>query len=94
MVYNEKFVVVVKCNGKILREIGDVVTLPFGSEYSILLKNLGTRTAVADISVDGKNIMDGSKVIVPVNQDVEIEGFVDGLRTTNKFKFIEKTDQI
>lgn len=94
MVYNQNFVAVIKCNGKILREVGDSVTLPFGSEYSILLKNLGTRTAVADISIDGKSVMDGHLVIVPPNQDVEIEGFVDGLKTTNKFKFIEKTDQI
>ena len=40
MVYNEKLVASVKCNGKVLREDKDTVYLPFGSEYSILLKNM------------------------------------------------------
>ncbi len=44
MMYKQNFVVVVKCNGKILREQdSDVVYLPFGAEYSILLKNKDSR---------------------------------------------------
>ena len=40
MTYQEKLVAVVKCRGKILREHGEFVTIPFGEEYTILLKNL------------------------------------------------------
>ena len=40
MMYDKKFVVALKVNGKILRERDDTVSLPFGCEYSILVKNL------------------------------------------------------
>jgi hypothetical protein len=36
MMYKERFIAVIKYNGKVLRERDDVVTLPFGSEYSII----------------------------------------------------------
>ena len=34
MMYNQQFVVSIRCNGKIMREHGDEVYLPFGTEYS------------------------------------------------------------
>jgi len=37
MMYSNQFVVSIKCNNNIMRENKDVVYLPFGSEYSILL---------------------------------------------------------
>ncbi len=46
MTYKENFVLVVKCKGEILRERDGIVTLPFGSEYSILMKNLDHRRAL------------------------------------------------
>ena len=58
MTYNNQFVAVVKVNGKILREINDVVTLPFGTEYSIMLKNLSPNDCVATIEIDGQNVME------------------------------------
>ena len=39
MMYLQKLAVAVKVNGKVLREVGDTVYIPFGSEYSILIKN-------------------------------------------------------
>ena len=58
MVYQDKFVVSVKVNGKVLREHDkDHVYLPFGSEYSILLKNLESRKALVTINIDGKNAL-------------------------------------
>jgi len=94
MVYKNNFVAVIKVNGKILREVGEFVVLPFGAEYSILLKNLDSRKAVASITIDGIDVMGGDSVIVPANESVEVEGFVDGLRATNRFKFIKKTEEI
>jgi hypothetical protein len=94
MVYNKKFVAVVRANGKVLREQGDTIYVPFGSEYSIVLKNLNSVKAVVKISVDGEDTLDGNEIIVGANSTSELEGFMKGRKVTNKFKFIEKTDQI
>jgi hypothetical protein len=94
MTYNQKFVVCIKVNGKILREHDDVLTVNFGSEYSILLKNLNSVNAVVRISVDGKDVLNGNTIIVRPNESQEIEGFLQGTKVSNKFKFIQKTKQI
>jgi hypothetical protein len=94
--YNEKMVVVVKSNGRIIREVGNVVYLPFGSEYSIYIKNLSSKKAVATIIVDGQDVLNGDGIIINGNDTSELEGFIDncGFRVRNKFKFIEKTQEI
>jgi len=94
MVYLEKFVVAVKVDGKILREYSDIVYLPFGSEYSVLLKNLDSRKCVVDLDIDGENVLDNSRIIIHPNDSVELYGFKKNSRVTNKFKFIEKTKEI
>lgn len=94
MTYKDKFVAVVKSNGKNLREHGDVVTLPFGSEYSIYLKNLETRPAVVKITIDDVDVLKGNRIIIKPNEDLELEGFLEGIDVKNKFKFIQKTQQI
>lgn len=96
MVYKERLVVVVKCNGKILRERDDVVTLPFGAEYSLLFKNLESRRAVLDIFIDGKNVFGGHQLVINPNSEKEIERFLDdgNLNSGRKFKFIQKTQEI
>jgi len=95
MVYQKKMVAVVKCNGVILRETNDNdVFLPFGTEYSILLKNLDTRRAIVRVSIDGNDVMDGSSIIIPSNSDFELIGFLKNYNIKNKFKFIKKTSKI
>lgn len=94
MVYKNNIVVVLKVDGKILREEGEFVTLPFGSEYSILFKNLESRRAVIDVEIDGQDVLDGSRLILEPNSTSELEGFKKGDKVTNKFKFIQKTKQI
>lgn len=94
MTYKDNFVAVVKHNGKILRERNDFVSLPFGSEYSILLKNLEDRKAVVRISVDGDDVLDGNSIIIHPNSKSELKGFMKGSKVTNRFKFIQKTEEI
>lgn len=94
MVYLKKFVVAIKVNGKVLREHGDTVYIPYGAEYSVVIKNLESVTAVASISIDGADVMDNREVIVRPNSTVELEGFIKGSEVTNKFKFIERTETI
>jgi len=92
--YQEKFVAVVKCNGKIMRERDGVISLPFGSEYSILLKNLNTVKASVDISVDSMDVVDGHSILIEPEKSVELEGFMRGSVARNRFKFINKTKEI
>jgi hypothetical protein len=96
MVYKERFVAVVKCNGKILRERDDIVTLPFGAEYSLLFKNLESRRAVINIFIDGKDVLGGHQLVIDSNSEKEIERFLDNNNLINgrKFKFIQKTQEI
>jgi len=93
MVYKDRFVAVIKCGGKVLREKDDTVTLPFGSEYSLLLKNLESRIAVVKVTVDGQDAIDGSLILQP-NSQCELEGFLKGHEVKNRFRFIQKTEEI
>lgn len=97
MVHKVGLVAAIRCGGKILRETFEngesIVKLPFGSEYEILVKNLDTRKALINISIDGVNVSDGSIIIEP-NSSSHLEGFIKGYIVKNKFKFIEKTEEI
>jgi hypothetical protein len=99
MVHSNKLVVSLKVNNKFLRDYKDKdgntnMYLPFGSEYSIFIKNLNTTRAVVDIDIDGKNSV--QQVVVNPSCSIELERFLDNgnLNKGFKFKFIEKTDKI
>ena len=93
--YNQKLVASLKANGRILREFKDTVYIPFGSEYSFLLKNLHTQRAVVNIFIDGDNIVEGGLVIA-AGQEVNLERYIKNGNLTegNRFKFIERTQAI
>jgi len=93
VVFKDNFVVTIKCKGKILREKDRSVYLPFGSEYSILMKNLSERRALVDVEIDGESVIQG-KLIIDANSSMELERYVKDLNVGNRFKFIEKTDKI
>jgi len=94
MAYRKNFVVAIKHNGRILRELDETVNLPFGSEYSVLLKNKDSRKAVAKLEIDGQDVLDGNSIIVDANTSVELKGFMKGTTVRNKLRFIKKTKQI
>jgi hypothetical protein len=96
MMYKNNLVAVIKANGQILRERGgNSVYLPFGAEYSILIKNKDARRALVNIEVDGKKVFtSGRKLILDGNAQTEIKGWMRSMRKTNRFKFIQKTKQI
>lgn len=94
MMYSNNFAAAIKVNGKILREFGDTVYLPFGSEYEIRLKNLHSQRAKVNIDIDGSTVT-GNGLIIRPQQTVDLERFIrDNLNEGNKFKFIERTDKI
>jgi len=92
--YKDNLIVVVKVNGQILREQGDAVKLPFGSDYSILIKNLESRKADVTVDIDGNDVCGGKSIIVDGNNEIELSGFLDGQTVRNKFRFIQKTKEV
>jgi hypothetical protein len=96
MMYVDGFIASLKVGGKILRETNGTVSLPFNSEYSILLKNKLSRRAMVKVEVDGQDATDGTKLILPANGSIDLERFIKNgnLKAGNKFKFIERTSKI
>lgn len=91
-----KLAVAIKHNGKILRETKDLVHLPFGSEFSVLIKNLNSRRAKFTLHIDGTDVLGGEEIIVNANSDVEMKRFIrnGNMDEGNAFKFIERTAAI
>jgi hypothetical protein len=91
-----KVVAVVKVDGKVLREDKGVVTLPFGSEYSVFVKNLNPTRIKVKVSVDGTDATEGTWLVVDPNSDVDLERFIrnGNMNKGNRFKFIERTAEV
>lgn len=91
--FNKDFVVAIKVDGKVMREFGNEVKIPFGKTYSIFLKNLSSRDAVANVKVDGI-LATPRGIIVRANSSTELRGYIRGEILMNAFKFIRMTDEI
>lgn len=97
MMYESKMVCCLKANGKVLREHKDTVYVPFGTEYSILIKNLNSLRAMVNVSIDGKDVTDGkADFIVNANSEIDLARFLPNgnMERGNKFKFIERTASV
>ena len=94
--YHEKLAIAVKHNGRVLREHGDTVHLPFGSEYSLLIKNKNSLRALVRVEIDGTDVTGGVQLIVPANGSIDLERFIENgnFDRGHKFKFIERTKKI
>lgn len=93
--FKNDFVAVVKANGKILREDGSTVLIPFGCEYSLYMKNLRAQKAQVSVTIDGVDVLNGSKLLINGNSTLDLERFLtDDMSKGNRFKFIQKTAKI
>jgi hypothetical protein len=94
--YNNQFAACVKVGGKVLRETSGTVSIPFGAEYSVQLKNLKSVRMLVKVSVDGTDATDGTWLIVNPNSSVELERYIrnGNWDKGNRFKFIERTAEI
>lgn len=100
MTHRKGFIVIIKKNGKPLREVKSSsnpysnVFLPFYSEYEIELRNDNFARATARVSIDGTDVLGTDEIIVPAYGSVTLERFmVDGdLNKGNKFKFVPVSD--
>lgn len=85
MTYSNKFVLCVLVNGEPQKELANgVVSLSFGAEYALRLRNKNNRRAVAKIYIDGENVSGGGYVI-GANDYVDIKRHHDKDRA---FKFV------
>ena len=96
MMYNNKLAVALKSAGKVLREFGEKVYVPFGNEYSVLIKNLNSVRVMATVTIDGTDVGDGTRFVIHPNEDMEIERFIKNgnLCEGNCLKFIERTESV
>ncbi len=98
--YSNKFVACIMVDDEVVREIrkdsSNLVYLPFGTDYQIRLKNLDHRRAVVSISIDGDDVLDGSRLVVEGNSTTDLKGFLDSKtnKARNAFRFIEKTERV
>jgi hypothetical protein len=94
--FKNNLIVAVKANNKVLREFKDTSYIPFGAEYTILIKNMDSRRASVRLWIDGTDATEGTSLVVNGNTEVEIERFIKNgnLKAGNRFKFIEKTSNI
>ena len=95
MMYESKLAAAIKVGGKVLREFKDTVHIPFGSQYTILLKNLNTTRAVVNVFIDGTDMVPGGLVLDP-GREIDLERSIKNGNLTegNRFKFIERTGSV
>jgi hypothetical protein len=95
MMYSNQFAAAIRVGGKVLREVGDTVYLPFGTEYEIRLKNMNSRRAKVSIEIDGQNVTD-SGLVLDSFRTTDLQRFIQNgsLSAGNRFKFIERTGKI
>jgi hypothetical protein len=94
--YSNKLVACIKADGKVLREKGDNVYLPFGSEYELYFKNDHSRKVQIEVTIDGEDVLNGKALLLSAGESMDLKGFVrdiDGM-DNRAFKFIEKTNEI
>jgi hypothetical protein len=101
MMYQDKLVTAVKVAGKVLREdksaVGvQTVFVPFGSEYTIFIKNKNSLRAKVRVEIDGVDATEGTSLILGPNESIDFERFLkaSNMEEGLKFKFIERTKKI
>jgi hypothetical protein len=94
--YAQKMAAAIKVHGKTLREFNELVYLPFGSEYSIYLKNLNTVRASVKVYIDGTDATQGVSLVIDPNDSYDLERFIQhgNLSRGNRFKFIARTTAV
>ena len=98
--YRNKFIACVMVDDEIVREVRqdgcDCIFIPFGTDYHLRLKNLDHRRAVVSVSIDGDDVLDGSRLVVDGNSTTDLRGFLDSKANVahNAFRFIEQTDMV
>jgi len=101
MMYSNKLAAAVKASGKVLREFKDAdktdtVYVPFGAEYTILIKNMNSVRVQVRVELDGTDATEGTWLVINANSELELKRFIKSgnLQSGNSFKFIERNTAI
>lgn len=100
MMYAEKLVTAVKVAGKVLREdnSGNAtnVFVPFGSEYSLFIKNKHSVRVKVRVEIDGADATKNTSIVLGPQESIDFERFLEAGKDHKglKFKFIERTKKI
>lgn len=88
--YKNKFAAALKIGNEVLLEdkTTQEISLPYGSEYSIFLKNLSDHLASVDIFIDGKK--EYTNIKINSKDSLDLNAFKSG----NAFKFVEKSEEL
>jgi hypothetical protein len=94
--YSNKLIACVKANGKVLREKGEEVYLPFGSEYTLWFKNEHKRKVQINVEIDGTDVLFGKSLLLSSGETMDLKGFVREMNgdENRAFRFITKTQEI
>ena len=89
--YKNDYVMCLLHDGRILEEHDKKVTLPFGSEYKVRLKNKNSKRCAVDLFLNGEKI---SRFILDGGETSDIERFLDGnLNSGARFTFTYLNDK-
>jgi len=92
--FKKSIIVAIKANGKVLSEgKNGEVSLPFGTEYSLLVKNQSEFSGIVSIHIDGDTIFNPSSYEFVMAAGSTIE-FSRPELNDNAFKFIEKNKHV
>lgn len=98
MAYQEGIVASIMVDGKPLREFNHsgrrTCKIPFGSEYSIRLKNKSNLRALISVDIDGTDVLCYKQLVMRPHDQIQLERFVDELDSGSKFKFISLEEGI
>lgn len=95
MAYDNKFVLAVLHNGRVLRESNrGLVYIPYNGEYKVRLKNKHPfLRAKARVSIDGRSVSNLGDFILQAGETLDLERFLDHSMTDgNRFKFVPLSD--
>jgi len=92
--YKDKFVLSVISDGHPVKESGSrgnrQVSIPFGSEYKIRLKNKNDKSCTAKVTIDGTPVSNFGDIIVNAGGTVDLERFItNSMSSGKKFKFVK-----
>jgi hypothetical protein len=94
MMYEKQFVIAVLHDGSPVREIDGKVTLPFGSEYKVRLKNKNNVRAKARVWIDGRKASNLGDFILNPGETLDLERFLDeSMSEGRRFKFVRASDR-
>jgi hypothetical protein len=89
--YKNNFAVAIKHNNDVLSDKKGVVSIPFGTEYKVFLKNLNTKPAHVHVYIDGEKVTPSTGIRIDKQSSKEVSCFDN---SQNHFKFVEKTKGI